>query len=209
VLYNLVGNYFDQRDNPTKYPDAPASKTKLRLEMARQLKHHYYHAYKLGLHGAGLKHAMDYKTIRLTGEEQDWVESAWQHEARYFTSFFDDLVTDSSRTNVYRRVDAYVETINAIYHAGLVRATPAETIWFWRLHPAEHCEGCKVLARYSPYTKFTLPTTPKAGSTQCLSNCKCSLEARTARPGEVERVAAKNLANSTMLKKLAKLKNVR
>ena len=118
-------------------------------------------------------------------------------------------MTDSSRTNVYRLVDAYVETINAIYHAGLVRATPAETIWFWRLHPAEHCEGCKVLARYSPYTKFTLPTTPKAGSTQCLSNCKCSLEARTARPGEVERVAAKNLANSTMLKKLAKLKNVR
>lgn len=209
VLYNLLANYYDQRDNPSKYPDAPASKTALRREMTRAIKSHYYNAFKLGLQGAGLKHAMNFTEIRLTQEERAWVESAWQHEARYFARFFDDIVRDKSRTNVYRRIDMYVDTINSIYHAGVVRATPVDTIWHWILHPAEHCDGCKLLAKYSPYTKFTLPTTPKAGATQCLSNCKCLLRPVRARPGEVERVAKRNLANSTMLKRLAKLKNMR
>lgn len=208
-LYNLVGNYFDQEGNATEHPDAPASKTALRKAMLQALREHYQNAFMLGLHGAGLKHAMDFTQARLTQEERAWVESALQHEARFFRKFFDDMLHERSKTNIWKRVDAYVETVNAIYHAGVVRATPAESIFHWLIHPAEHCEGCLWLARHSPYTKFTLPTTPKAGSTACLNNCRCSILIRKARPGEVEKVAARNLANSTALKKLADLKNRR
>lgn len=50
--------------------------------------------------------------------------------------------------------------------------------------PAEHCIDCYTLAANSPYAKpgdivvdrDTLPTVPRRGDTQCLSNCKCYLE---------------------------------
>lgn len=38
-----------------------------------------------------------------------------------------------------------------------------------------NCEGCLILEANSPYTLNNLPCTPKDGSTQCLSNCKCRL----------------------------------
>ena len=40
---------------------------------------------------------------------------------------------------------------------------------------AEHCNDCILLASHSPYDRYSLPTTPRAGDTACRVNCKCSL----------------------------------
>jgi hypothetical protein len=46
----------------------------------------------------------------------------------------------------------------------------------WRLGaPEKSCSDCPRLARNGPYTKASLPTTPSAGATQCLTNCNCRL----------------------------------
>jgi hypothetical protein len=40
---------------------------------------------------------------------------------------------------------------------------------------AEHCPSCVILASHSPYDKFSLPTTPRAGDTDCRMWCHCKL----------------------------------
>lgn len=53
---------------------------------------------------------------------------------------------------------------------------PGERVW-WVLGPNEnHCRQCPAIAAGSPYTAETLPTVPGSGDTDCLGNCKCSLE---------------------------------
>ncbi len=48
----------------------------------------------------------------------------------------------------------------------------------WVMRGMEHCEDCPSLASLGPYTKATLFAVPGMGDTQCLFNCKCTLETR-------------------------------
>lgn len=62
------------------------------------------------------------------------------------------------------------------FHRGAVDGSPPGQLIWWRLGDARHCVDCPNLAANSPYTKETLPTVPRAGSTTCWTSCKCHLE---------------------------------
>lgn len=60
--------------------------------------------------------------------------------------------------------------------AAFVDNSGDEEEFTWRLGVGEeHCDDCPYVADGSPYTKSTLYLSPRDGSTQCLSNCKCYL----------------------------------
>lgn len=83
----------------------------------------------------------------------------------------------------------YGLAIEGGYNRGAVDASPPGQLIWWRLGDARHCVDCPILAANSPYTAETLPTTPRAGSTTCWTNCKCHLEFGAARGTRAARPA--------------------
>ena len=60
--------------------------------------------------------------------------------------------------------------------SGRVMGTPNVYAIYWVLNKnAEHCDSCVYLRDHGPYHRYNIPTTPGAGQTQCLGNCKCRL----------------------------------
>lgn len=84
--------------------------------------------------------------------------------------------TDRTSSIIHRRLAAYAESVKHIYYAGRVMGTPNGMVIHW-ICPLDRrtCNGCRFLSDHSPFTKDTIPTTPRAGDTRCLNNCRCRL----------------------------------
>lgn len=105
----------------------------------------------------------------------EYLRRATSAEMRYAKQFGNDIVGGTTRMPISRRAGMYARTLDGIGWNAKVSALPANARIIWKLGVAEHCEDCILLAANSPYTKWNLPTTPKAGATKCLSNCQCKL----------------------------------
>lgn len=98
-------------------------------------------------------------------------------EMKFMTNFADDVVSGGGSMNYTRRLNMYIESLVALFTAGKMAFIPEDSTIYWLLGDTDkHCETCISIAARSPYTKRTLPTVPKAGDTQCLSHCKCTLK---------------------------------
>ncbi len=88
-------------------------------------------------------------------------------------------MSDRGHSLIHRRMQAYADTVKHVYYVGRVMGTPDGMIIDW-ISPLDRgtCRGCRFLSENSPYTKNTLPSTPRAGDTQCLNNCRCRLVMR-------------------------------
>ncbi len=79
------------------------------------------------------------------------------------------------------RAAMYADAAEAGYQVGASLGAPDGTLIWWVLAEiSDHCWECPVIAANSPYTRETLPTTPRAGATPCRSRCKCHLTTRLA-----------------------------
>lgn len=138
----------------------------------------YRQAFRLGMQAAGWPPGAEVPV------DSKWLTSFQREEWGFVRKFADSLRDGTGRMNPSRRMQLYVNTIDAIYSAGKIQAQSDETLISWNLTESEHCEDCVALAMNSPYTKETLPTQPRAGfgtgklntGTRCGSNCKCYLE---------------------------------
>jgi hypothetical protein len=79
------------------------------------------------------------------------------------------------------RVRMYGGAADDAFYRGFASSLPSSAVIHWRLGVAEHCEDCLHLAAISPYSKpgggrNPLPTVPRNGDTECLTNCRCHLE---------------------------------
>lgn len=85
-------------------------------------------------------------------------------------------LSTKSLSIIHRRLTAYADAVKHIYYAGRVMGTPRGMVIHW-LSPLDRrtCNGCRFLSNHSPFTRDTLPTTPRAGDTRCLNNCRCRL----------------------------------
>jgi len=72
----------------------------------------------------------------------------------------------------------YGDALDSQFWNGYVAGIPDGVDIYWKLGTpkTEHCPDCLDIAAGSPYTKETLPTTPGAGHTRCLTRCYCSLD---------------------------------
>jgi GNAT superfamily N-acetyltransferase len=126
-------------------------------------------AFELGLRASGW-------TSGLQEADEKWLAGARRQEWRYLNSFMEDLANGTLKMSAEDRLGLYKQTVDSFFWAGRVDGMPKETLIYWRLGAAEHCADCLDFAAGSPYTRETLPSTPRAGDSACLSNCLCHLD---------------------------------
>ncbi len=101
-------------------------------------------------------------------------------QRRFATAFAQDIaagtVGKKGRMPFGQRAGLYANGIEGAFNAGAVDAGVEGELIYWRLGVADHCPVCPLLASSSPYTRATLPTVPRAGSTPCQNQCRCFLE---------------------------------
>ena len=168
----------------------------------------YHKAYKLGMSASSVGLGAD---TNYTSEDKRWVESAFKNEMKYFNRFLDQaLSTNMSPGQIDHRVSMYMSAVRGVYESGRVIGSHPDSLIYWVYSPeAHHCSSCIYLRDHSPYTKKTLPTTPRTGATECLTNCKCHLRIVISDPDIVKQVNSKSISRNSHLNRLAQLKKGR
>jgi hypothetical protein len=116
-------------------------------------------------------------------------------------------LTDRTSSIIQRRLAAYAESVKHIYYAGRVMGTPEGMVIHW-ISPLDRqtCNGCRFLSDNSPYTKDTIPSTPRAGDTRCVNNCRCRLVMAEVRGANWHEVRKKQKSQRWYRGKLLRLK---
>jgi hypothetical protein len=117
----------------------------------------------------------------LTPGDLEYLRRAVEAEVKFATKFANDIVAGTTHMSIDRRAAMYGRSVEGIGWNASVENQKDDVVIEWKLGDAEHCVSCISLAANSPYTKRNLPTTPRAGDTECASNCKCYLVYRTER----------------------------
>lgn len=127
-------------------------------------------AYRAGLMAAGIG------DLPMNKNDDKYVETWIKTERAFLVSFFKKISRSLvSPPRARMRARMYANTLDALVYSALVGSFPQSgTEIHWVLGVAEHCPDCVRLSR-KHYRPKTLPTTPRAGSTRCMSNCKCTL----------------------------------
>lgn len=164
----------------------------------------YQEAYELGMTSSSVG-LVPASTVP-TPEDKRWVESAFKHEMKFFNRFLSQaLDTNMSPIQVDQRINMYMNAVRGVYEAGRVIGSHPDSLIYWVYNPeARHCTSCLYLRDHSPYTKRTLPTTPRTGGTECLTNCKCHLRIVISDPDLVKQTDERGSKNAhiTMLGQL-------
>ncbi len=189
-------------------PDRKISDSRFKSEMTSVLRIAYMEAYQLGTRASGLTRAGDLE-FHLGTAEKGWLTRAFSSEQKYFAEFLAAVMRGESVTKSRNRIRAYAAAVRSIYDASRVLQLPEDVVLHWVLESKNPCRECKLLHLLSPYTRDTLPTSPRGGSTRCLANCKCKLRVAKARPGEVEVISRKNRSAEYLLSLLAQSRKVR
>ena len=175
-------------------------------EEFRQL---YHEAFALGMSGstAGLHSTSELISL----EDRRWVDSSFNHEMRFFNRFIGQVVNrELSPGQIDNRVQMYLNAVRGVYEAGRVVGTHPNSLIYWVYNPeAHHCMSCLYLRDHSPFTKKTIPKTPQAGATECLSNCKCHLRIQISDPEIVKQVESRSTSKAAHISCLNQLKRRR
>lgn len=138
----------------------------------------YKEAYSLGQQSVGY-------SGDLMDEDLAFIKSFKATENGFLRNFMNAIASEKLVIDRYERAKMYVDTVKTLFDHARVEAAPEWVKIYWMpTRGARHCLDCLELAVNSPYTKETLPTTPRAGDTKCLSNCQCHLMLRYKKPKE-------------------------
>lgn len=103
-------------------------------------------------------------------------------QREFLDNFVKQLSSDDIAEGTIRnRATMYILSSGAMYEYGRHRAKIASGNYseeLWDLGAAEHCPDCQDLNARGWVELGSLPTVPRAGSTQCLSHCKCAIRYR-------------------------------
>ena len=148
-------------------------------------------AYALGLkaQGVGARRKTGSVVSLFTENDDHFIRTAVGEELRFMKRFVTAIREDALSMAFERRVNMYVKGLDGLFGAGRVAALPKDVLMWWS-GPVDgnKCESCFYLKDNSPYMPHTLPTTPRAGDTLCLSNCRDKLVVRVAESAEIRQV---------------------
>ena len=184
-----------------KYRAGKITFRKLKTETRKAISASTEMAFRLGVKAAGIVGPTG-STLPLTSHEQRWLKSYLKEELKHWNDFLGSVVSGQSEKKNAQRIRSYARTIKSAYESGRVLSVGDQVIIHWELEHDDPCPDCRLIARYSPYTPDTLPTTPKGGQTRCLSNCYCSLRIVKDTDENVEKVRKKNKTAQWYLKKI-------
>jgi len=143
-----------------------------------------------------------YKTVGMTKKDAAFINKYARTETRHWRKFLRDIKDpkhlpthkiprDASgrllkgyrrQVHPYRqRVGYYADSLRGMGFNGMVAGAGTLLNIFWVLDKlvgrrTDHCDDCVRIAAGNPYSWQTLPTTPKAGDTECKYRCYCGLE---------------------------------
>jgi len=128
--------------------------------------------FRIGVESAGAE-AITGK-LRIGKREKQWLQKAVEEELRYLRVFLRKVVAGrATEKEIARRINAYVATLKHIYYSGRIIGSPDHMIVDWvTAMDRRVCNSCRFLQSWSPYSRMTLPTTPRAGETICRYNCR-------------------------------------
>lgn len=134
-----------------------------------EIKDGWEKAYKFGIGSVG-------NPFGVWDEDKSWLKGAEAEEFGYLGKFVDDIKKKELIMGAEDRLSMYVNTLDGVFHHGQIDGSPEFVKIHWRLNErCKHCSDCQKFAAGSPYTKKTLPCSPRDGSSRCLSRCGCSL----------------------------------
>lgn len=195
--------------NPTT-GQTPISWTKFRQDMQKHLRDMYKQSFTMGAKSTGAHDLMAANNMALMSDQDaKWLDSSVRQEMMYFNRFLDDVRKGKlTPKQAIARMDHYFGSSRSMYLAGRALFTPNIFAVYWVInHRAEHCEGCLYLRDHSPYHKYNLPTTPGAGSTPCLGNCRCRLLMAKMRPDLLTKFLSQSRSRDYHVRNLARIKN--
>lgn len=169
---------------------------------------HYEMAYRRGI---GTSISLGHENPALVSQEEArWLESAVRHEATYFNRLLDQVRNGKSPAAYRKRIKRYATTLESVFRSGQVAGQHPHTVIHWVVDTAlENCPDCLALAKKGPFTKESLPTTPKAGATRCLDNCGCTLEYVKLDQASFERVRDASKSGAANLSSFRRQRGVR
>lgn len=167
------------------------------------LREAYQEAFQLGFKSSG---AEDVRAGVATFDKE-WVATAARQELTFLNKLLREIQEGTYKGALERRLRAYSESLQNVFYSGRVMGTPAGHIIDWvGPHDRHTCNGCNFLIEHSPYTKITLPTTPRAGDTRCRNNCRCRLIIRQVGQQRYEAVEKAHRSKRWYQEKLQRLK---
>jgi hypothetical protein len=159
-------------------------------------------AFKLGLNAAGLVNPK--KLIDDQPTLQKRIESAVETEMDFFEKMLDQMREGSLRGAPAGRAQRYVEAVYSSFNQGRVMGMPNVSLFHWHLEFEEPCNDCKLIERFSPFTRETLPTVPRAGMTRCLNNCYCTLEVEPVTEQRVARTRRRHISRKELISRIGR-----
>ncbi len=179
------------------------SKTRFTNDTKNSLFLAYREAYELGTKAAGFDKLKSY----LGSDEERWLASASKEEQKYLNSFIKDIIKGQSVSKVKQRIHNYAESLWTIFNSAKVIHLPPGVVIYWVLESDNPCKSCRQLNKWSPFTRNTLPTTPRAGDTICRSNCWCRLRTEKVSKDRIAKVEKRNKIVKDMSKRLQRIKD--
>lgn len=167
------------------------------------LRESYKESFRLGILSSGA----DFSKAGMASFDEKWVKTASKHEMAYFNKLLDQIESGTQKGTIEDRLKAYSDTLQNVFYSGRIVGTPSNHLIDWAgPNDRRTCSGCHFLIENSPYTKATLPSTPRAGDTACLNFCRCRLIVREVDKELFFEVQKKHKSKSWYKTKLSNLK---
>lgn len=200
---------FEMLDAIKKYQAGRIKFSQLRYRMEAAVKDSMDELFDVGIwSGAGGDETP--RRGNMTAAERRWLSSAKTQELSYLRGFLQEIKRGKVRGSVERRVEMYADTLYGMMMAARVVSTAPNTVIEWvDKHDGRVCAGCKYMRDHSPYTKYSLPTSPRSGDTPCVSNCRCTLDLREVTPDEFERAQKRQKDKAYHLRQLRRIQKRR
>lgn len=183
----------------------------LRKQLTATLKKAWKEVFTAGVRASGIPGQGPGKAlVQFTPEDEAWIKSAMQHEMRFLNGMLDAIVEESYVMALPKRIHMYVRTLESFYDSARVIGLPATVAlsWITPKRDGRVCASCEYLAEHSPYSKRTLPTTPRSGVTLCLSSCRDRLFVRVVDQDKVLELHQSSPTRGTHIKRLREIKRL-
>lgn len=194
-----------------QYQQDKIDEKELKREVTKAMRIAWRDVFLAGLRAGGTKGEGSGKgktLVKLDAGDDKWLKSAVQHEMRFLNGFLKAITEGTYTMPLKRRVGMYVDALQSFYNSARVIALPSNIIVRWHgPHDKKTCPSCEYLFENSPYSKITLPTTPRSGLQICLTNCRDRLWIKRVPPEKAESMMTGALVERQRhIRKLRKIK---
>lgn len=180
-----------------------------RTRAVKTMKRAWKEVFIAGVRSSGVKSPVQKEMIpALSADDEKWLRSAMQHEMRFLNGMLAAVIEETWVMPLPRRVKMYADALESFYDSARVMGLPANISVHWLLRHRDEkvCPSCWYLDEHSPYSKKTLPTTPRSGLTICLTNCRCRLLLRIVEQDKALALMQASPTRGTHIKRLRKIK---